>query len=344
VSLIFLLFHIKKFIDKPQKVLFLGIAGIISVLLTAFFLFPMLEQLMVSDFVLNNVTVNWDIGARAMPLGNIFLGINLYAFPCGIGLIFILISILFFRVPNNKGSLYSFCRSSLFTGFILLLVTTTLFPWDLAAKWFASFQFPWRFLLPAVSFLSISSGIIMDHILKETKENKIIIVALIAAISIMAPMSIMNTEYENKKQINFDSYGIGNGEYLPYKTKYKELITRGNVITTDKPMTFTYTKKGTTMEINYDTEVAPNYMEVPLLYYYGYKAVDLENNKEVKIEAGTNNVIRVDLENKGSGEIKVYYAGTFIQHFSSALSIISLISLVGYCIYKRTKKQLYFKK
>jgi hypothetical protein len=338
VAFFFMLVNVKKFIVQPQRIWYLLIPSLACLLGTSFFLFPMLEQLHTSELVLNNVTTNWDIHNEAMPLANVFLGIELLAFPCGIGLVFIAASFMFSKIPHEYSPLYRFCKASLITGLILLFVTTDLFPWKAVAFLLSSIQFPWRFLLVAVAFLSISSSLIINYLIDNKMAKKKGIVIGVVIIPLIASTIIMGAEYiDNDKKINLDRFAIGYGEYLPYKTKCKDLYRRGSMITTYQPIKYSYTKEGTTMIIDYQNDVVPNYMEVPLLYYYGYKAVDLNNGQRLKIEAGNNNTIRIHLDNISTSKIKIYYGGTMIQHFSMVLSISTVLFLAVYYLLKKRR-------
>ncbi len=340
VFVIILIINIKKLLVKKKRILYVIIPGLVSILLTAFFLFPMFEQLIVSDFVIDKVTVNWNASSRSLTLLRAFFDQGVLSFPCGIGIIFVLISGCFFKIDKGKDNIYRFLKLLLITGLILVIATTNVFPWNTAVGHKLAFiQFPWRFLLLATAFLSISSGIIVERFIPKIRANdRSLLILTILLGSIIFPTILVKIVYYDYKKVDVINSSVGYGEYLPYQTKKKRLIERGSIITTKHKMNYDFIKTGSTMFINYNNYEENNYMDLPLLYYYGYKAIDVETNKALKIKAGRNNVIRINIENIGSGHIKVYYAGTTTQQVSYIISVITLGGVALYFLYYRKEK------
>ena len=118
------------------------------------------------------------------------------------------------------------------------------------------------------------------------------------------------------------------GEYIPSNVNTIEFYERGEKITSNNPIETSFTRKGTTLDIKYINEKNDTYLELPLLYYKGYKASD-----NSKIEKGTNGMVRLYAQN-GTNEVKVSYELTTIRKISY---IISIISLLAFMIIKNEK-------
>ena len=233
-------------------------------------------------------------------------------------------------------------------GLIALFAVIGWFPWNTITaicKQIGAIQFAWRLLLPATAFLSVSSGIIAFSLFKKRKSRTIMLI-IVLILSIFASTVNIYADYVNTVpthqmlsegyQVN---YWVGNGEYLPANTSESKLYKRGDVVTSNSNnLKVSFVKDGTNMTIEfYNNENNDTYIEIPLIYYLGYKATLINNGTKINlpIEKGTNNIIKIPLEGYTSGIISVSYAGTTLQYISLALTIITLILLIMYIIIKR---------
>ncbi len=157
----------------------------------------------------------------------------------------------------------------------------------------------------------------------------IIIIALLPSLAIENHYRHISTDNSLYK---WNGYFIANHEYLPEGTDLNGLKDRGEIVTSNnKDIILKMKKKGNVVKVEYkNNNQGDTYIEVPLLYYYGYSAIS-EDKKECKISKGNNNVIRVKLT-KNEGKVKVYYKGTIIQKSSLLISIITWIVFILYYI------------
>ena len=75
------------------------------------------------------------------------------------------------------------------------------------------------------------------------------------------------------------------------------------------------------------------YVEVPLLYYPGYKATT-ESGEKLETSYGNNNVMRINIKNN-TGNIKVKYTGFIYFRIAELISLLTLLWLV---FWKKIKK------
>lgn len=132
-----------------------------------------------------------------------------------------------------------------------------------------------------------------------------------------------------------NQYYKGGLEYLPSRVPdYGFMERRGTDVipaNTDTKIENNKKEKGiTSLDVSINT---PDKVELPLIYYKGYKA-EL-NSKEIVIEQSDRGLIQIPINESGS--IKIYYAETAVQQVSW---YITLISILAFCIflYRTTRK------
>lgn len=350
---IMILINFKKFIREPKRLGFLILSTVISILLVSYYLFPMLEQLVSCDFVINTGISANEVWKSTLPILKIIFSIPYSVFflkgISGIGVVFFVIIFLNFkRLKNNVNSFTNVC---LVMGIISILAVTRFFPWKIIIKYLEQIsviQFSWRLHLFSTLFISISAGgIILKYRYKREIEFKT--ASILIFLSIVSCSVNMFTQYlfygysyfRGFYEVNIESYSIGLGEYLPANTDKDQLMNRGDIIVTnDKNINYDFFRDGTTLYINFNNNINKNtYLEVPLLYYLGYEAEYINGSEKsvLPISKGENGVVKVDLLNYEDGNITIKYTGTNIQVVSQYISAITFIIFIGILIkdYKR---------
>ena len=346
------LFHMRK---EKKRILYFILAGIVACLLTSYFTFPLVQQILSQKFVLTTKTITQFTLSQTVEgfLPAIFsFRFNKFLVPAisGVGIAILVIPILRFKVRRNREKYFIFSDICLAMGIICLLAVIGWFPWNTITticKQVGAIQFAWRLLLPATAFLSVSSGIIAFVLFKEKKSRKIVLIVVLI-LSIFASTVNIYADYTAKvpshKMISENyqvDYSVGNGEYLPANTNIKELKARGDIVTSnDKNIKISFIKDGTNMKVEfYNNNSNDSYLELPLIYYLGYKATLDINGKTVNlaVEKGTNNIVKVPLDGYASGTIYVKYSGTYLQYISLIITIVTLLLLFIYIISKKRK-------
>lgn len=156
----------------------------------------------------------------------------------------------------------------------------------------------------------------------------------------MDEMSYFNfyTMTENDKETSC-TVGL---EYLPLDDngRYAEIILRevgtyhsNNIVVTD------YSQKYN--NVNMHAQAEPNLggsVELPLFYYRGYKAIDVDTGKKVDLVRSEGAMLKVNIPSGYNGNIKVYYAGKLSWHIAEIVSVITLILII---IYSMKRKNYY---
>lgn len=334
------------YIKKLNKDILFGFFKtiIMTISLTAFFIFPMLEQMAVSKFKFYYAGYDVALNNRALGIFNIFTEYNMFFnsndfwMPPGIGVLLTLSIILFIcnykRVSTNTKILYIF-------GLFILLLTTNIFPWKYLNKYVRVLQFPWRILsISIVTLLAACTSMLSDL---EIKKNKIMIL-----IMCLFSLSSLYTCYLSldRGRINSVRYSIAWGEYFPiefkersvlYKNEYNLFNIRKNHFVIDYKNRFDYNVlfNNNTYLIEFDNNKdTNNELKLPIVYYKGY--VCYVNRKKTDVYKTDDGRVGINLGDS-KGKIVVKYKSTVIQIVARVISAIGLFLLL-ICIFKRKKK------
>lgn len=331
VLVIMCLVNIKKLFKEKKRILYLVLAALATVCLTAYFIFPMLEQMLSGKFIFNNLDETSKLLERSLPIWSIFIEFPYHVLrklwiPTGIGIGFIVLIYYYFKNFKNYDKFTHFC---FITAMIFLICATNIFPWNLFQNILSPIQFPWRFYFISVLLLSVGSGLMLS---KSTKDiNKRARVLFILFLIPVITISTVNFFEKNIKEVG--DYEISFGEYMPLSADKNYILERKDVITTTYPLEHSFTRNGLELTINYNDNQGNNSLELPLLYYKGYKAIS--NDKELNVYQTNNGLVGVDI-NDEEGTIYVYYGGTKIQKLSK---IVSIITMIVFVIYLRLRKR-----
>lgn len=260
ISLIF----IKRFIEKPKRLAVIAVSAAVFFCLSAFFIFPLLEQMGSHDFAVNDgsAALQWGtLESRAMPSSAIFSsfviskpvfsGINCvtvlfggwpYAggsdpwIPNGMGVLPIVIFVIIFvceMIKKKTGTSWPF----LIAGLVTLLCTTNLFPWAKVQSLLGSLQFPWRLLIFVTFFMAFAAAAFIAR--SDSKKLVCAMAVSVVGLSLFAYCYTGSGKYSNMyslyekgetRVIDYENT-IGAGEYMPtyYDEKAKKQISAATI-------------------------------------------------------------------------------------------------------------------
>ena len=280
---------------------------------------------------------------------------------------------------------------------ISLAMVTKLFPWIIMPNILTTLQFAWRMLAFFEFALSIICAInlyyFVDIICKKSNKNSkntkvhtktenlynmLLLFAIIVIIISMMKIHY-NYSYEKEKFLTDEEYETKineknsiwsiNREYLPEKVDVKELgksyldyredkvyVLEGNATIINEK------KKDLQLEFDIENYKANTILELPYVYYLGYKVtieqkdneiktkmtntynetrivkIDKKSTENIRTLESNNGMLAIKLdENIESAHITVKYTGTTIEKVAYVISAISIITFIGYVIY--IKKQ-----
>lgn len=344
---------------------------IYSVLLSAWFLVPFCDYMLRGDFVIQHVSGR-TIQSRGLYLAHLLFtffrdGSNVFysdngmgdSQPMGLGIALVMAlllwgGMLFFRRTTHLRREEK-ALGKIAGGFAILALWMSLsvFPWDkiqsindITATLVSSIQFPNRFLTIATLCTVLVAGVIAKEI-KGQYENG----GLRFYFAAMAVLTLCSSTYLIDHMLqttdNYRIYGeegmgsgyIAGAEYLPYGADASLFWTHDpyageNVEITD------YDKNGIEIEMycrnrNDGTET----VELPLLYYYGYRAYDKTGGQELAITTNDNYAVCVEIPGNYEGTVHVAFYSPWYWRVAEAVSCLSLLAMiVGVRLKKRQER------
>ena len=286
-------------ISKIKYYLFPLIKATVStILINAFILFPMLEQMTSDKFYYDVRTPLGAISSHAMQIiANPNSIISLLV-------VITLITISLYSVFSEKSKKIKIHKIIVYTIIVTTFAMTNIFPWQLldGKPLIKTIQFPSRILLFSSSFIYFYLTGYVIELLENKKKRKIGFVVIFAIL--LLPFQMYFSINENNGTKNFADYkvpseDIGQGEYLPsnfsiknYNSKKEKKIRKENICDLNgKIVKYNYQKQENTAIINYkiinkkskenNSNVSDNsnildnntdiLLELPITYYKGYK-------------------------------------------------------------------------
>ena len=324
------LINIKKFFIDKKRMLYLFISALVTLGLTCFFLFPMLEQMLTVDFLYKTQVAY--LKDNAISVWMFFVGVPYYWFqrkyiPSGFGIGFAMVIYLYFKNINKKEVFLNFC---IISGIVLIIFASNIFPWgwEFLTPVLKYIQFPWRLYFFATLLLCIGGGLLYKKIAKNTKLiNLILMICLLPVIS----MYFMNA---SAKVVTGMEESLGSAEYLNTNINIDVVLERGSVIESKHDINLTFEKKDLNITVYFEDNEFDNELEIPLIYYNGYRAK--MNGTIVPVHITSNGLVGVNVS-EASGIIEIGYGGTTVQKATKWISIIAWLIFLSYLgfIYKK---------
>ena len=361
-----------KRVFRKQTFLSLAKTVIYSVFLSAWFLVPFADYMLRGDFVIQHVSGRTIQYRGLYPAHLLFTffrnGSNVFysdngmvdSQPMGLGIALVVTLILwcgmlFFRrttyLRKEERALGKIAGAF---AFLSLWMTLSVFPWDkiqsineITATLVSSIQFPNRFLTIATVCIVLLAGVIAKEIKGqyETKGLQIYFAAMVV-MTICSGMYLMNDMLQTTDVYRiYDEKGMGSGyiagaEYLPYGADASQFWTHDPYVGENVEIT-DYQKDGIVIEMNCrnhgeNTET----VELPLLYYYGYRAYDKASGQELTITTSDNFAVCVEVPAGYEGTVHVAFYSPWYWRVAETVSVLSFVVLtVGVILEKKRERK-----
>ena len=345
---VFLIF-IKNFIKNSVVITRLLCTGIVVLLVTAYFWVPMLEQFSGASFYVSD---NWTDMLDA--------AVNPYAiisdsFPT-LGFILVAFCLPRFTVRRRDYPILRFIDILIAAAVIFTIGATNIMPWEKVGKYFSFLQFPWRMLIFGSVFLAVADSMLIVMLVRrmcEEKREYVLDAVLIAVVAICGNFAINHFSHNAPGYYDYsdDYYSYAPytttviaGEWLPVTVTDREALLEQSIVMQYEDGTscdFKRERACITAQISEGHE----YVDVPFIYYKGYKAVLSDESGKVTSlyvsSEGSNGMCRVRLGGM-SGSLKVTYKGTIIQYISYIASAVTLLILFGIWFFDKSNKKRLF--
>ena len=336
-----------KQIFNKKNILYLLLASILILLLTASFWLPMLEIKIKGSygvFMPYFMTGKGDLRFSTIKLTDL-IGWSrtfvIYHLQVLVNIMFVIGLIIFIKKKMWKEKLWLFLVA--FT-LLSIIMVTSLFPWYYTPDILQTLQFPWRLVLYIDFGAILISGILLKKL--ENKKWFDIVICVLCIYTIISSYYYIGNLNNTTVDINNIDYNLGVGnqaEYLPentlknreyYNNRTNEIIIQEgsgniNVIEDDVPnLTFE-------VEINSEKII----IELPRLYYMGYT---LESNgEEIQLTQSSNGFLQATIEKSGTYNLR--YSKTMIMKIANWMSLLTLVSIIVVVVVRKSK-EIYSKK
>ena len=359
MAFIYLCINIKKLKDiKIIKKLFINI--ILIMMVSAFFWIPLLETYNFAEYEAyqeDAMATKKSFMDSGLEIKQLFTTSTYSEYVYEIGPHIIIMLILsIFAIKNIIKKKYKKEYILFFIlGFLSIFMSTKYFPWQIFNEKVAIIQFTWRMLVFSDFFFVIICAINIENVIKKTKIADVIIISTIA---ILYCMTLNRFIPVNDKVLEINEWNIGNvtknkteaivamgkGEYLPVNSNKnrKYILERENTIEILKGSgnIKSLEKNGQKLKANVEIFKDNTILELPYIYYPGYKIES--NEEEINSFESANGFLAISMNKNNKGIIEVNYEETILMKISKVISVIGIIAFIVYINIEEIKK-LYIK-
>lgn len=270
----------------------------------------------------------------------------------GVGVTICLIIAALYFIFGKKESIrhYGFYAEQFLFAIFILFMASTLFPSELLQKpkllnaLAGTVRMPWRFLSLASPILCIVAAAVILTKIKSRTHKQILLAttSIICACAAVMFGTAYTYNYDVSVRVGQAAYTDGasgwDDEYFIHGTNTAALVPDLYTASDESISIDGYEKNGTNIEVNLSGATDGGYIEVPLLYYPGYAAKDHKGNR-LEVVPGTNNVLRVNLQDK-TDTVTIRYAGLASFKIGCALSLLTIAGFAGLWFYRWKKEHL----
>ena len=222
---------------------------------------------------------------------------------------------------------------------LLLFMCTCYFPWDALTATgkgisdiIYSLEFPWRLLAPATLLLTFLLCCSFSFIEKNMSSLYMPLVMAVCLLMVtncgwyFYDLAYNSNPYRVYEAHELNTMTMYSYDYLPTGTNPDDI--RWEHFSMDGVTINTYQRKGTTIYLAVNTTQMGGYIDLPLTYYKYYQCIDTATKEHFPIEAGSNQVVRVNLPGNYSGDLKVSFVEPWFWRASEAVSAVTLLIIV----------------
>lgn len=359
-SVLLCIVMLRRLLRKKTFFVLIKAAGV-SVLLNLWYLVPFLQYMFTEKLRINyNMAVEEKIEDYYVALADFTQeGRSLYQFftddnAIGFSMLTALLLFLLTLPMQRKESQHRRVRIfSLFTLFTVI-VCTNLFPFvglakrsRLLMKLFQTIQYQSRLMSIAVVMMACLAALFLATDLFDGKKlfwiaGVLCCITLYQNLQYFEKLSFDQIypdpiSLESRMDNELYSYTVGNGEYLPEMTETTEFIDE---IESGEQVSVKQTaRNGIFFTVNVENGSAEDRQILfPVLYYGGYRALDVIGHKKLETAVGDNGRVTVTIPPNYIGTIQLSYCEPVLWRIAEVISVITLLGVIlAICCSKDTK-------
>lgn len=269
--------------------------------------------------------------------------------PIGVG-IAILISVLFFvflkkDIKKHNYLTYTAGKISFCIGMLALIMSSCYFPWDrlknihpILGKFASMIQFPTRLTFVTTICFVFVGCVVLDYI-KRLKFSRNVFaqyfVVFVCGFSIIFSLfqisDILNTKRGGCRIYSPSAIGhsaILGAEYLPLNAGFNYCYHEPFVSEGVEIYEFWKKELDSYTVLSVQDGLVESYIDLPMIYYKGYLACDIQSNSSFDVISSEDGHVRVLLPPSYYGTVRTYYSGMWYWHYAELVSLITLLIII----------------
>ena len=318
--------------------------AVLTLGLSAFYIVPMIEQMMSGRFYYEKPLVN--IGDYVVSFSSLF-GVRAYTdgYDSFIGLgAALLVGILTVAILSVKNKKFGAAAVITLLGVLLSVTITDIFPWHIFNNTPVNgLQFSFR-LFP-VAICLIVTGFVLT-LCKEAGRTKIALLTVVSLLSLVFAVVENKDVKASELSLSFGdefldtegTYYVGMGtEWLPLEADISSFNVTDVVSDGES---FSFARDGYNRYSFEDINGGHDAYTCPLIFYKGYKAsITTEDGtvKDLSVVRGNTGLVKIENPGKIAGIVTVSYKKTAMKVVSIAVSFVFLAAFM-ICILKKKKE------
>ena len=352
--LLICLINIDKIFKDKKRLLNLLIAGIVSVIITIGFFGPLIEQKCNDKFFIDgnsredaqiikdrSTSIDLALSNRLKVGDGVNSNITDAALSEGIGIMLLILPVLIFFSKDVSYKNNRYCIQMFVIAGVTYFMTTLLFPWE-KLQALSIIQFPFRLNIIPTIMLSLVGAYAFYNFVKNKNDMVVIltIVILLIASTQLDQLDINVFDYQLEQFMAGVGREVGMGEYLPEGVDLAD-VDLYNI--NDRTSKIEFIRNGSELTFEYNNKDLDMQINIPFIYYKGYKAYIEEAGgkvSELTVSKNESNAhVLVSNNEKLEGKITVKYEMTSIQKICYSISFISLCALGIYIVVSLLKNK-----
>lgn len=309
-------------------------------IITAFYWLPMLEQFMSASFQTD--AGGFDMNYEKLLVRDIFRNAN-----PGLGAALPVLTLALGIWVHSDAVLQGekrevLCCADAFSilAALFALGSTGILPWGRLQRFVGFIQFPWRLFIVASPMMAMACAVyiivIMNRKSQEAEGRDIkvgrLVVLVITAVMMVSAMCNISRIDEGYYSYSNDYYDYvehtGNvigGEWLPVTVTDRNALKENcDIAVTSAGEKIPVVRSANALSL--DVPAGTEYVDVPFVFYKGYKAVGDGAAALMLDGTGENGSVRV--YPAGCSSVRVYYGATAVQAAACAISIIFILGII----------------
>ena len=326
---------------------------LVTILLGAGFLLPMLEQMNGNDLLMNLLVSTKRGGVtpnNINPLGNLLVFFHDWQYDANYfrsvypGWTLLAVPLLRIGLLLRKKYVPKAADIMLGFGIILMLCSTDLFPWHHLAWLLNRIQFTWRLLAPVSVLLPISGGIyfagLTSRHISWLFSGFLTLACIVCAFPIYQD-TILNRTVSEDEFIMQDNRVAGM-EYMPIGLSAEFIDKNRDTVAAipEDVEIISHKRRGLsfTFSFAYNGDEETMTFIVPLIRYYGFKGSFTGpdgNTAPIRVGKSSNGLAQIQIPSVADGTVKVAYHKTGYEWAGEIITLLTISGIIAILLRKK---------